>query len=925
MTAADAFKPGQPFPLDTLMEKLTPDVGPEPSSWSRRMGGGYLASLGTGLVFKQAFSHVDKFIRKLPAKVYPVKQFAQQLMNYWRKSTDIKTIGRFFMDLVRLLILVAPEPAKAKLRQSALNLGDFHRPPNPAVLLDLHKFAKDAVVPSAEDIKIFFEESVSPWSEEDKKILKQIEGQFQEIFHPPTDTEDGADSYGGNSDQGTGSLREPDLERPPERPGILVPGYNYVGPGNPLDNAPAKGPVDEAAKHHDERYDEMLRHGDLPYIHGRGADRLMNKEIERAEQEGKIDNPVDALVGNAIRGIWEAKETLGDIADVQLSQVLPPDPPTSQVLPGSSEDAPSPKRQRAGTPDSVPTPGNPSPAPIADPATIMAAPVTGATGGGIKVKAQWLGGTHFSDNTIVTSHTRTSMLADRGGYAPVYRSGSHVSDRQPVMGMRTPYSYIDVNAISAHLTPRDFQQLLDEYEEIRPKKLVIGISGIVIKDVSVTTTGTTVSDSASGGITVFSDDAYDYPYVLGHNQDTLPGHLPGENYVLPQYGYLTRGREFDKGTDIVGIADHRSELYFLEHHDAECLGSGDTWSHAYEFPSDLPFRRLTTPNQSLYARHNPIPPSRLAIMTGVDNSGVPKWKRPAGEDVGKHPLNYVPGPSVMMPTDSQIRNTDFRVPLAIGNPVTGDRYSVGPLVHQPWSIRTEEGKSPPNNFAVHSYLGGVAYTRRRHEESYTGHTEEMDGSVTNPSRVVVNEVDMAAPHVGHTFMVPGHTRVDGSGSGSDTVYDPKLYQEPIFPLFPAAVWNPNPLTYDCQIWTKIPDTECRFFAQYPLLGGWGMDAPPPMVFLKMRSQPGPPPGGAHTVPNSNLNQYAIFHLHYTIEWEVKRRRRSRRHNPEKPAPFPTTDSGRMPFMLANDDRDPNVPVYEVPSDQWVAQNFSRKL
>ncbi|VTD59032.1 Parvovirus coat protein VP2 [Streptococcus pneumoniae] len=104
-----------------------------------------------------------------------------------------------------------------------------------------------------------------------------------------------------------------------------------------------------------------------------------------------------------------------------------------------------------------------------------------------------------------------------------------------------------------------------------------------------------------------------------------------------------------------------------------------------------------------------------------------------------------------------------------------------------------------------------------------------------------------------------------------------------------------------------------------------MAKPPPMIFLKLRSQPGPPPGGAHTVPQSNLNQYAIFHLHYSMEFEVKRRKRSRRHNPEKPAPFPTTVSGRMPFALANDENNVDLGVYEVPEDQWLAQNFSHKL
>nr|AZZ69379.1 minor structural protein [Tetraparvovirus ungulate4]AZZ69385.1 minor structural protein [Tetraparvovirus ungulate4]AZZ69391.1 minor structural protein [Tetraparvovirus ungulate4] len=933
MSATDSFRPGGKMPLDSLMRKLTVSAGTEPSRSRWGLPGGYIADLTVGVQYEKAFTELARYARSLPLQLFPVKQLAEQLVKKRIASSDIPFVMRVFMDLVRLLIMVAPEAVADRLRRATDGVREFFqepsahqhsRAPRLPVLYDLYRSAHEGKVPSKEEIDAFFNGMLTPFDSDQRPVVEHIHQHFLDIFHPPP-----VHGHGGGvdtSDSGTGTtpIGEPDLERPPEGR-FLVPGYNYVGPGNPLDNGPAKGPVDEAAKHHDERYDEMLSHGDVPYIHGHGADRLMNREIEQAEAEGRLTDPVDRVLGNVIRALWQAKETLGDVADVQISQVLPPAPPGERPDQDSSDGPPSPKRARTGIPHvAVPPitePAQTLPHTDPPPTATMASNPAGGAGGGVKVKAQWIGGTSFSDSVIITAHTRTSMLADRGGYVPVYQKGSHTDESQPVLGMKTPYSYIDVNAISAHLTPRDFQQLLDEYDEIRPKKLVIGISAIVIKDVRTNTTGTTVSDSASGGITIFADDAYEYPYVLGHNQDTLPGHLPGENYVLPQYGYLTRGREIEKLNDIIGIADHKTELYFLEHHDAQCLGSGDTWSLVYDFPADLPFRRLSTPNQTLYGRHNPIPDSRLAIMTGVDQDGKAVWTRPKGTDVGRLPLNHVPGPSLMMPTDTQLRNINFRTPVAIGNPQTSDRFSITPLVHQPWSVRTENTDN--GNYTVHNYLGGVAYTRRLHEESYAGHQAVRDGTVVNPSRVVQTDTDLAAPHVGHTFFVPGHLRI--AGEAQNTVYSAKMYQEPVFPLFPGAVWHPNPLSYDCQIWTKIPDTECHFLVQYPSLGGWGVAKPPPMIFLKLISQPGPPPGGAHTVPQSNLNQYVIFHLHYSMEFEVKRRKRSRRHNPEKPAPFPTTASGRMAYALANDETNVDLGVYEVPEDQWLAENFSHKL
>nr|AYN77558.1 minor structural protein [Chimpanzee parv4] len=914
MSAADAYRPGGKLPLDELMQKMNRavPVGPEPSQPANRGGGSYQTHFAIGIVYSKAFQGLLRFANALPAELSPVKQLVNQLEVYRRKTSDTRVWYRVYLDMTRLLISVAPLGAANKLRQAAANISHT-KAPNAETLRGIVRFAAAATVPTVADIDSFFQDSLTDFSNEDLDTWQQLHEQFIQLFHPP---DVGVHLVSDSRDEGPDSIVEPDLERPAGG-GLTLPGYNYVGPGNPLDSGPPQGPVDEAAKHHDERYAEMIEHGDIPYLHGHGADRLMNKELEEKERRGDISHLADVVVGNAIRGIWQAKETVGDIADVQLSQVLPPAPPTSDQQPAYSAGEPSPKKARTGTLEESETPV------LLQPNTNTMSVEPAGGGGGVKVKAQWVGGTSFSDSLVITSHTRTSMLADRGGYVPVYKQGSHLDSSQPVMGMKTPYSYIDVNALSAHFTPRDFQQLLDEYDEIRPKSLTIAISAIVIKDVATNQTGTTVSDSASGGITIFADDSYDYPYVLGHNQDTLPGHLPGENYVLPQYGYITRGREIDQQNNIVAISDHKTELFFLEHHDAECLGTGDHWSHSYEFPNDLPWRKLSTPNQTLYARHNPIPASRLAIMTGVDNDGTAIWKRPEGMDVGRLPLNHIPGPALMMPTDTQIRNTTFRDPVAIGNPATSDRYSVAPLVHQPWSVRTEEWLANKTDYAVHNYLGAVAYTRRKHEESYEKHTEDRDGRVTNPSKVIQVDGDLAAPHVGHTFFVPGHTRV--TSGGTDTVYSPKLYQEPVFPLLPGAVWNPNPLSYDCQIWTKIPNTECHFFAQYPLLGGWGVHTPPPMIFIKLRSQPGPPSAGAHTVPQSNLNQYAIFHLHYSMQFEVKRRKRSRRHNPEKPAPFPSTDSGRMPFTLANSLTDPNTPVYEVPSNQWVARNYSHLL
>lgn len=327
MSAADAYRPGDRLPLDTLMSKITYDVGFEPTRHGGRGGGGYLGELTTGLLFTKAFHELSRYASNLPYELFPIKQLVNQLINKRRETNNIHKVMRFFMDVIRLLLTVSHGPAEQRLRQAMAPVADFfYEPsrhqfaigPNVSPLQDLARYAHTAQKPTREAIEAFFQGMLSPIKPEDRDILDTIQKQFEEFFYPPIVEHAGPGDYSRDGDTGAGTPSESDLERPANR-GLLVPGYNYVGPGNPLDNGPPQGPVDEAAKHHDERYDEMLSHGDLPYVHGHGADRLMNKEIERAEAEGRVTGVGDKLLGNVIRGIWEAKETIGDVADVQIS------------------------------------------------------------------------------------------------------------------------------------------------------------------------------------------------------------------------------------------------------------------------------------------------------------------------------------------------------------------------------------------------------------------------------------------------------------------------------------------------------------------------------------------------------------------------------------------------------------------------------
>lgn len=61
--------------------------------------------------------------------------------------------------------------------------------------------------------------------------------------------------------------------RPKGKGDWTVPGYNYLGPGNRLDDYPATNEDDAAALTHDKAYDEYISQGQDPYWNYNEADQ----------------------------------------------------------------------------------------------------------------------------------------------------------------------------------------------------------------------------------------------------------------------------------------------------------------------------------------------------------------------------------------------------------------------------------------------------------------------------------------------------------------------------------------------------------------------------------------------------------------------------------------------------------------------------
>lgn len=95
--------------------------------------------------------------------------------------------------------------------------------------------------------------------------------------------------------------------------GYLVPGTNYLGPGNPMDGAPPQSFADEAAQEHDTLYGEFEEQtGRNPkYEWITGADDVF---VDRLEDD-------DSLSAMAAKAIFKTKRKFAELGLIPTSHV----------------------------------------------------------------------------------------------------------------------------------------------------------------------------------------------------------------------------------------------------------------------------------------------------------------------------------------------------------------------------------------------------------------------------------------------------------------------------------------------------------------------------------------------------------------------------------------------------------------------------
>nr|AAZ79676.1 VP1 capsid [Rat adeno-associated virus 1] len=677
-----------------------------------------------------------------------------------------------------------------------------------------------------------------------------------------------------------------DLEPGPPKPkkarvddsaGFNFPGHKYLGPGNGLDRGEPVDADDAAAQKHDQEYQALLESGENPYLTFNHADRQLQKDL--AEDQ--------SFEGNLARGLFEAKKLAAQVVGVEEPELAPPvkrphspektpenqkgqprpDPrtPAKKRLefsdqPGSSADLPASSQQSqppAGVPGVVPgTMSAGGGAPVDD--AQQGADGVGNASGDWHCDSKWLG------NRVLTRSTRTWVLPSYNNH--LYKqisdaSGVHSLPGSRYFGYSTPWGYFDFNRFHCHFSPRDWQRLVNNHWGFRPKRLRVKLFNIQVKEVTTTDSTTTVSNNLTSTVQVFTDDEYQLPYVCGNATEGCLPPFPPDVFTLPQYGYATLNDSNN------GNPTNRSSFFCLEYFPSKMLRTGNNFEFTFEF-EDVPFHTGFAPCQNLFKLSNPLVDQYLYRFQGTDNSssstpGVVKFEKCVAHNYAQQYKNWLTG--------AFQRNQDYNYVSGTSN----YKGVVGSNQNNLQRIENVQFAIAPDVPSMCNHLEGTNMIALDNSLIFRDvSTAPGDTTQYNINQVIVTseaETQSVNAYSGDTCgRIVNNSQNSGTNAGTTGIN----YKG----TMPSSVWMDRDVYLQGPIWAKIPHTGAHFHPS-PMMGGFGLRNPPPMMLIKNTPVPGNVTTFTEVKVNQFITQYSTGQITVDVEWELQKEN-SKRWNPE---------------------------------------------
>lgn len=582
----------------------------------------------------------------------------------------------------------------------------------------------------------------------------------------------------------------------------------------------------------------------------------------------------------------------------------------------------------------------------------------GGGGGSQRCTNKWLGGIHWTHNTFTTYQTRRVMLTP---FTNKYVAVSAI-DNVPGIDVSTPWYYIDLNCFYSHIPPATMQEIIETTDGFKPLTLTVTITEIVGKDVSCASSSTSfpaqVTDSQTATILLHRDDKYELPYVIGGGQETVPEHLPGDWYRMPQYCYNTLGVEagFIGNTDcsrdwytracVTFKSTQDSELFLLENLPNTQLHPGCTWTSTYKFPN-LPMAKTTQYPWSVRRQDNPYQKQRIVSVrncTNASSGDLPKQRIeidtfPEDRASFRKPTMWLPanrhrdGDCQIIPPPGKeqhvlpTRNNQPPVIIVRQGIFSFETASSGVTSN----IHTEQPGPPTEDKAVRTPGGTMVLTSNtltvKRKTKVTGwHPHTIPYTDTDPKKriyqlVIQNERGLGGP------AEPDHVKERFIGSSGGVLPGSRypLFQEITYGQHTGAPIEGESGFWEYQIWERNPNVDFFKGGHKPPLAQWAIQHPPPLILLRMLPMPCAPCQTKYTMTpkmKGIINSYVTFQLQYSIKWAYTPRHHTNRWNPTLPPMLPPPFPGRSVVYNLDTQSGSTENQYVLASESW---QFKQRL
>lgn len=647
---------------------------------------------------------------------------------------------------------------------------------------------------------------------------------------------------------------KPNQQKQDNARGLVLPGYNYLGPGNGLDRGEPVNRADEVAREHDISYNEQLQAGDNPYLKYNHAD---------AEFQEKLADDT-SFGGNLGKAVFQAKK-----------RVLEPfglvEEPVKTAAKGERIDDHYPKKKKARIEETeAGTSGAQQLQIPAQPASSLGADTMSAGGGsplgdnnqgadGVgNASGDWHCDSTWMGDRVITKSTRTWVLPSYNNhlYKEIHSGSVDGSSANAYFGYSTPWGYFDFNRFHSHWSPRDWQRLVNNYWGFRPRSLKVKIFNIQVKEVTVQDATTTVANNLTSTVQVFTDDDYQLPYVIGNGTEGCLPAFPPQVFTLPQYGYATLNRNnTDNPTE-------RSSFFCLEYFPSKMLRTGNSFEFTYSF-EEVPFHCSFAPSQNLFKLANPLVDQYLYRFVSTDTSGNIQFQKNLKARYANTYKNWFPGPMCRTQgwyTGSGTYNRSGVTNFATSNrmDLEGASYQVNPQPNGMTNTLQDSNKYALENTMIFNSQNAEPGTTSLYQENNLLITSESETQPVN--RVAYDTGGQIATNAQSTNLAP-----------TVGTYN---HQE----MLPGSVWMDRDVYLQGPIWAKIPETGAHFHPS-PAMGGFGLKHPPPMMLIKNTPVPSNVTTFSEIPVKSFITQYSTGQVTVEMEWELKKEN-SKRWNPE---------------------------------------------